>query len=97
LRFDWSQSTTSIPQFSQAEYSLLILNELPLCLLDKDQTWNDYSFVLPSYWKNEKYRAYFLTAKEQGRFIILDNGLFEGDTFTSDYLIELINELKPNI
>ncbi len=69
-------------------------HELPLCLLNKSYDWNDYEFCLPTYWfKSEEYKQHYLNVKKEGRFIIADNGLFEGDSFTQQQLIEFVNEL----
>jgi hypothetical protein len=75
-----------------------VSHELPLCLMSHDRELNDYDFCLPTYWfKSEEYKQYFLKAKTAGRFIIADNGLFEGDSFTEKQLIEFVNELQPDI
>jgi hypothetical protein len=75
-----------------------VSHELPLCLLDKSKELNDYDFCLPTYWfKSDEYKQYFLNAKTEGRFIIADNGLFEGDSFTEQQLIDFVNELKPDV
>jgi hypothetical protein len=75
-----------------------VSHELPLCILNKSKEWNDYEFCLPTYWfKSEEYKQYFLNAKKAGRFIIADNGLFEGDSFTEKQLIDFVNELKPDV
>jgi hypothetical protein len=75
-----------------------ISHEVPLDLLDNSLTFNDYDYCLPTYFlKYEKYREYFLKAREKGRFIIMDNGLFEGDTFTDNQLFLMIEEIQPNI
>lgn len=73
-----------------------VSHELPLCLLDKSKELNDYEFCLPTYWfYSEEYKQYFLKVKD--RFIIADNGLFEGDSFTEQQLIDFVNELQPDI
>ena len=65
-----------------------VSHELPLCFLNKGKEWNDYDFCLPTYWfKSEQYKQHYLDAKAAGRFIIADNGLFEGDSFTEKQLI----------
>ena len=75
-----------------------VSHELPLCFLGKSPEWNDYDFCLPTYWfKSESYKNYYLNAKKAGRFIIADNGLFEGDSFTEQQLIDFANELQPDI
>ena len=73
-------------------------HELPLCLLDKSYDWNDYEFCLPTYWfKSEQYKQHYLNARKEKRFIIADNGLFEGDSFTEQQLIDFVNELQPDV
>jgi hypothetical protein len=78
-----------------------VSHELPLCMQRLSNSLNDYEFCLPTYWHKYKeykeYREYFLEAKQAGRFIIADNGLFEGDTFTEEQLIDFVNELQPDI
>ena len=75
-----------------------VSHELPLCFLNKGKEWNDYDFCLPTYWfKSDKYKSYFNRVKKEGRFIIADNGLFEGDSFTEKQLIDFVNELQPDI
>lgn len=75
-----------------------VSHELPLQLLDKSKEWNDYEFCLPTYWfKSDKYKNHFNQAKLDKRFIIADNGLFEGDSFTEEQLIEFVYEVQPDI
>ena len=75
-----------------------VSHELPLCLLDKSYDLNDYEFCLPTYWfKSDKYKNHFNQSRLDNRFIIADNGLFEGDSFTEDQLIEFIYEVQPDI
>ncbi len=50
------------------------------------------------YWfKSEVYKQYYRDRITSSRFIIADNGLFEGDLFTEQQLIDFVNELQPNI
>ena len=75
-----------------------ISHELPLSLLSYSEDWNDYDYCLPHLLdKHTDYKQYFLEAKEKGRFIIMDNGLFEGVTHTVTDLLEKINLIEPNI
>ena len=75
-----------------------VSHELPLQLLDKSKELNDYEFCLPTYWfKSEPYKEYYKNAKKEDRFIIADNGLFEGDSFTEQQLIDFVHELQPDI
>jgi hypothetical protein len=77
---------------------MLVSHEVPLCLLEESYKFNDYDFVLPTYWeKSTQYKQHFLNVLKTDRFTILDNGLFEGDSFTSYELIGIIQELQPNV
>ena len=75
-----------------------ISHELPLSLLHHGYEWNDYDYCLPHLIdKYLQYRIYFQKAKKDGRFIIMDNGLFEGVKHTTEDLLEKIYLFKPNI
>jgi hypothetical protein len=75
-----------------------ISHEVPLSLLDGSKTFNDYDYCLPHLIdKYEQYKDYFIKARNEGRFIIMDNGLFEGVTHTTEDLVNKINLIKPDI
>jgi hypothetical protein len=76
-----------------------ISHESPLCLLEKSLKYNDYQYILPTFWnKYSQYKEFMLKYRQQkDSFIILDNGLFEGDTYSNNELIEIINLSKPDI
>ena len=75
-----------------------ISHELPLSLLEHSLDWNDYEYCLPHLIdKFPAYRQFFLDSSERGRFIIMDNGLFEGVTHTTKDLLEKIDLIEPNI
>jgi hypothetical protein len=75
-----------------------ISHELPLGLMHYGYEWNDYDYCLPHLIdKYEQYRLYFQKAKLDKRFIIMDNGLFEGITHTTEDLLSKINLIRPNI
>ena len=75
-----------------------ISHELPLSLIPNAYEWNDYDYCLPHLIdKYDQYRTYFLKAGLAKRFIIMDNGLFEGVTHTIEDLLEKINLVRPNI
>lgn len=75
-----------------------ISHEVPLSLLKHNYEWSDYDYLLPHLLdKHSEYKEYFLKAKEDGRFIIMDNGLFEGVTHTTQDLLEKIDLIEPNI
>lgn len=76
-----------------------ISHESPLCLLGDSLRYNDYQYILPYFWyRFEEYKNFMIEYGGQvGSFIILDNGLFEGETYTIDNLVLLVNEVKPDI
>jgi hypothetical protein len=60
--------------------------------------WNDYDYCLPHLLdKSQQYNLFFTKAKKDKRFIIMDNGLFEGVTHTIEDLLSKIEMLHPNI
>jgi len=75
-----------------------ISHELPLSLMYYGYEWNDYDYCLPHLVDQyEQYRLYFQKAKLDKRFIICDNGLFEGVTHTTEDLLSKINLIRPDI
>ena len=56
-----------------------VSHELPLGLMQYAYKWNDYDYCLPHLIdKYDQYRLFFQKARLDQRFIIMDNGLFEG-------------------
>ena len=75
-----------------------ISHEVPLSLLNRNKEWSDYDYLLPHLLdKHPEYKEYFIKSSEEGRFIIMDNGLFEGVTHTTKDLLEKIDLIKPDI
>ena len=75
-----------------------ISHELPLSLLSYSSEFNDYEYCLPHLVdKHTEYKEHFLNASKDGKFIIMDNGLFEGVTHTTNDLLEKINLVNPDI
>jgi hypothetical protein len=75
-----------------------ISHELPLGLMHYGYEWNDYDYCLPHLLdKYLQYRIYFQKASLDNRFIIMDNGLFEGVEHTTEDLIEKINLIIPDV
>lgn len=78
--------------------SLKISHELPLSLIHHGYEWNDYDYLLPVFLdKYLQYRIYFQKARKDGRFIIMDNSLFEGYIHTTEDLLSKIHIYRPNI
>jgi hypothetical protein len=60
--------------------------------------WNDYDYCLPHLIdESTQYKLFFQKARIDKRFIIMDNGLFEGVEHTIDDLLSKIEFLQPNI
>jgi hypothetical protein len=75
-----------------------VSHELPLGLMQYGYEWNDYDYMLPHLIdKYLQYRIYFQKSRLDNRFIIMDNGLFEGVVHTTEDLLNKINLFKPNI
>jgi hypothetical protein len=75
-----------------------VSHELPLGLMKYAYEWNDYDYCLPHLIdKYNQYRIFFQKARLDKRFIICDNGLFEGVTHTTEDLLDKINLVHPNI
>jgi len=75
-----------------------VSHELPLGLMHYGYEWNDYDYCLPHLIDHyDQYRLYFQKARLDKRFIIMDNGLFEGVEHTTEDLLSKINLIRPNI
>lgn len=79
---------------------MIISHEFPLqyYLNGIAEKYTDYDYCLVHrYIECKEYRDYFLQAKEKGRMIILDNGLYEmGSSFSGEEYAKVIKELKPD-
>lgn len=72
-----------------------ISHELTPQLFNDFSQYNDYDFILPRFWlRSKEYKEHF---KKSNKFKILDNGLFEGDNFTTPELVDIVNEVQPDI
>jgi hypothetical protein len=75
-----------------------VSHELPLSLLQHAYEWNDYDYCLPHLLdQSQQYNLFFQKSKKDKRFIIMDNGLFEGVMHTTEDLLSKIKLLQPNI
>ena len=75
-----------------------VSHELPLALMHNAYKWNDYDYCLPHLIDQyDQYRIFFQKSRLDKRFIIMDNGLFEGVLHTTEDLLEKINLVRPNI
>ena len=76
---------------------MIVSHECPLELLEKSFEFNDYDYFLPSFAHHEAYMNHFIKAREQGRFIIMDNGLFEDDLKDEKTLLEYYDKIQPDV
>jgi len=75
-----------------------IFHELPLGLMHRAYEWTDGDYCLPHLIDQyDQYRIFFQKSRLDKRFIIMDNGLFEGVEHTTEDLLEKINLVRPNI
>ena len=75
-----------------------ISHELPLSLMPNAYKWNDYDYCLPHLIDQyDQYRTFFQKSRLDKRFIIMDNGLFEGVLHTTEDLLEKINLVRPDV
>jgi len=75
-----------------------ISHELPLGLMKYDYKWNDYDYCLPHLIDQyPEYKEFFEYSRTHGRFIIMDNGLFEGVTHTTEDLLDKIELIQPDV
>jgi hypothetical protein len=75
-----------------------ISHELPLGLMKYAYKWNDYDYCLPHLIDQySEYKEFFEYSRTHGRFIIMDNGLFEGVTHTTEDLIKKIELIQPDV
>jgi hypothetical protein len=75
-----------------------ISHEVPRCLLTASPEFNNYDYCLPHLLDlDEEYLQYFVDARDNGRYVIMDNSLHElGEAYDYDRLRFWVNELKPN-
>jgi hypothetical protein len=78
-------------------------HELPLNALHLGREINDYDFILPHLLDQyPEYLEYFIDAKRDGRYIMMDNSLHElkdtndGKGYDQDKFLEWVNKLEPN-
>ena len=75
-----------------------VSHELPLGLMHHAYKWNDYDYCLPHLIDQyEQYKLFFQKSKKDKRFIIMDNGLFEGVEHTTEDLLSKIELVQPDI
>ena len=75
-----------------------ISHEVPLCLLEDSLDFNNYDYCLVHLLDKDKdYVDFFMKAKQQGRYIILDNSLHElGTAYHDSGLLHWVDKLRPN-
>jgi len=74
-----------------------ISHEVPLCLLEHSKQYNNYQYCLPHLMdKHSLYRDFFLSCKESGIHIMMDNSLHElGTPYNEERLLYWLEKLQP--
>ncbi len=75
-----------------------VSHEVPRCLLTASPEFNDYDYALPHLFdQDEEYLQYFMDAKADGRYIIMDNSLHElGEAYDHERLRYWVSVIEPD-
>ena len=75
-----------------------VSHEVPRCLLTASPEFNDYDYALPHLFdQDEEYLQYFMDAKADGRYIIMDNSLHElGKAYDHERLRYWVSVIEPD-
>ena len=75
-----------------------VSHEVPRCLLTASPEFNDYDYALPHLFdQDEEYLQYFMDAKADGRYIIMDNSLHElGEAYNHERLRYWVSIIEPD-
>lgn len=75
-----------------------VAHEAPLCIIKKVQKITDYDYALVHLFdESEQYYNFFQEALSNGRYVILDNSIFElGTAFDMNKFAEYVSKLKPS-
>lgn len=75
-----------------------VSHEVPRCLLTASSEFNDYDYALPHLFdQDEEYLQYFMDAKADGRYIIMDNSLHElGEAYDHERLRYWVSVIEPD-
>lgn len=74
-----------------------VAHEAPLSIIRKVQTYTDYDYALVHLFdESQEYYNFFKDAVNRGRYVILDNSIFElGTAFDMYHFARYVEELKP--
>jgi hypothetical protein len=75
-----------------------VAHEAPLSIIRKVQQYTDYDYALVHLFEESfDYYQFFQEAVDRGRYVILDNSIFElGTAFDMDNFATYVEELKPS-
>jgi hypothetical protein len=73
--------------------------ELPTAMLREFSPLTDYDFALAQHvLDSEKYREHFMRARDEGRFVLMDNGVHEtGHPLSAAELLQAADMIKPSV
>jgi hypothetical protein len=76
-----------------------VSHEVPICMLEKSRSFNDYEYCLCHLYDDEKrpeYKNFYDESVKKKRHVILDNSIYElGKTFDPDKYAEIVALLNP--
>lgn len=78
------------------------MNSIKFCVIPPNSALelmdlgNFYFCLTQIYVKNEEYRNFFKARKAEGKFVIMDCGIGDGDPVTQDVLFEAMKDLMPS-
>ena len=73
-----------------------IATELPVHCQSVLSSLTDYDFCIGSTYRDiPEYAEFYGQQRKKGRFVVLDNGAFEGKLLENDDLIAAVKELRP--
>lgn len=76
---------------------MLISHEVPICMLEKSKSFNDYDYcLLHLTYEYPEYKQFYSDSIKRGRKVLLDNSLFElGDALNNEQLAQGVLDLRP--
>ena len=75
-----------------------VSHEVPFSMLEDSLEFNDYQYILPHLLTNKNYYDFMIDYRKQdGSFIIMDNGLFEGVDHSEEELLAAVDIIKPDV
>ena len=75
---------------------MVISHILPIDLLGLIEKRPFYMCLAHLAYKNDKYLDFYKKQSELGKFVLLDNGAYEGEQLTKEQMFEVVQKIKPS-